>query len=793
MEFIAHRKTSENDIMIDQSVAEHCRNTAQIAANCLQYVGLSQAAYLSGLLHDAGKCKKNFQEYLLNGQGRRGSVNHTFAGCRMLFEHFHGEISETYEDVTCEILAYAIGAHHGLFDCIDETGNSGFMHRIKKSDIDYEESKNNFLISCANWEEIEERFKQANQELSKIYNQIEKLSDENDDETGEEFSFYIGLLTRLIASAVIEGDRSDTASFMNGTSDLPKIKNDKNFWEKYLINVENKLHSFPQDNCLQKARGKISDTCRNFAENPVGVYRLNVPTGGGKTLSSLRYALAHATKWGKKRIIFVTPLLAILEQNAKAIREFIGDDSIILEHHSNVITTEESGDYLDLHELAVESWHVPVIITTMVQLLNTMFLGKTTSVRRFEALCNAVIVMDEVQTVPNHMLTLFNLAVNFLSKICGTTFLLCSATQPCFEQVAHPLMENANSTVVPFQDDLWKPFHRTVITDSGGMRLDEIPLFAKDILTKSASLLIICNKKSEAEFLYQTMSGDIPNCFHLSASMCMAHRRDTLEQITQSLQKKHEKTLCISTQVMEAGIDISFQRVIRLAAGMDSIVQSAGRCNRNGENSEPVPVYVVQCMNEHLGKLREIQYGKDVTIALFNEFHNNPQQFQNDLSSDTAIKWYYRKLYQQEMIYQGFQDYMIDKRKVSIFSMLSGNTQYFDMDGPLQDKFSINQAFKLAGSLFCVFDENTEDVVVPYGKGVDLLKELEAFPSCCAPALLKDWSKRAKPYTISLYEYQKNLIADGLRCIHGILVLQPEFYDRQTGLSLKTENTFLEV
>lgn len=788
MEYVAHIRQQDNGEVQTQTVTEHCRNTAEYSQRCLETVGLSQAGYLAGLLHDAGKCKQEFQAYIMERKGERGSVNHTFAGCRMMLEHFHGENSVRVEDVTAELLAYAIGAHHGLFNCVDMQRNSGFLHRMEKEKIHYQESRAGFLACCADWREIEERFEKVNKEFSAIFDKLLALSDTNNDETRKEFSFYLGLTARLLTSAVIEGDRRDTAVFMNGMPQTQEKKNWNRFWEAYLHRVEKKLKMFPKGTPLQQARAEISDYCRYFAEKSGGVYRLNVPTGGGKTLSSLRYALAHAAKWGKKRVIFVTPLLAILEQNAKVIREYIGDDSVILEHHSNVIRTEDTGESLDPREMAVENWHAPVILTTMVQLLNTFFLGKTTSVRRFQSLCNAVVVIDEVQTVPNHMLTLFNLTVNFLSEICHTTFLLCSATQPCFEQADHPLVKKPVD-IVPFEKKLWEPFLRTSITDAGRKRLEEIPAFIGAILSEAESLLVVCNKKSEADFLYRTMAGTMENCFHLSASMCTAHRQRTLERVYQALETR-KKVLCVATQVIEAGVDISFNRVIRLVAGMDSIVQAAGRCNRNGEAETPVPVYVVQCDDENLGKLQEIQRAKNVTIALLEKFRNRPEDFQNDLASDEAVRWYYHKLYSN--METGFQDYTLKKERVTLFSMLGGNTRYYTDDCGFYGKYSLAQAFQAAGSLFHVFDEDTVDVVVPYEEGGTLIAQLAA-QSCVSAAWLKDWSQRAKPYTIALYEYQRQLLNHALRSVNGVLVLQPEAYDLQTGLSLEQKTEFLEV
>lgn len=785
---IPDRETNDSEIQ-KQTVAEHSWNTARYAAQCLQDTGLSQAAFLAGLVHDPGKCKQEFQDYLLQGKGERGSVNHTFAGCRMILEQFHGKTSDPYKDVTAELLAYAIGAHHGLFDCVDKQSMSGFLHRMQKEGIHYEESRGGFLASCAGWDEIDKRFEEAHKELSEVYGRLLALSQHNHDKTLQEFSFYLGLTARLLSSAVIEGDRRDTAEFMDGIIE-PAQRNDwRTFWREHLTAVEEKLAAFPRETAVQRARAQISDTCRRSAEMSNGVYRLNVPTGGGKTLSSLRFALAHAAKWGKKRLIFATPLLAVLEQNAQVIRDYLGDDHIILEHHSNVIQTEDAGEDLDLRQLAVDSWHAPVILTTLVQLLNTFFLGKTTSVRRFQSLCDAVVVIDEVQSVPNHMLTLFNLTVNFLSEICGATFLLCSATQPCFERARHPLAQKP-ADIVPFQEELWKPFSRTHLIDAGKMRLEEIPAFIDWVLSGAKSLLVVCNKKSQDEFLYRALKKTVKNCFHMSASMCMAHRRDTLKRMETALERRDETVICIATQVMEAGVDISFERVIRLAAGMDSIVQSIGRGNRNGDIRTPIPVYVIHCMDENLGRLQELQRAKTAAIALLERFRTHPQEFKEDLASDEAIRWYYRKLYAN--MEEGFQDYTLKEERDTLFSLLSGNTNWYTQNCGFYGQFTLGQAFRTAGELFQVFDENTRDAVVPYGEGQALIAQLQASPYA-GVAWLREWGRRAKPYTIAVYDHQIRLLGHCLRSVNGVLVLSEEAYDPQTGLTAQPRTDFLEV
>ena len=774
--YLAHIREDE----AKQLAAEHCQNTARYAGECLQGIGLKQTGYLLGLVHDCGKFKEEFQTYLRNPDGVRGSVNHTFAPVRLLLERYH--VSQNgMEILASELLAFAVGSHHGMFDCVDENRNSGFIHRMKKENIGYSESVRNFMTECVSENELDKHFAKAVEELTVVFG---LLAGEN----YEECQFKLSLLARLLLSALIEGDRRDTAEFMSNHVRPREPEDWSSFWTPYRERVEEKLSKFQVNSAIGKARWEISDRCRVIAEEPGGIYRLNVPTGGGKTLSSLRYALSHGEKWGKRRLIFTSPLLSILEQNAAVIREFVGDDSIILEHHSNILHTQDRED-LDQLELAVESWDAPIIITTLVQLLNTLFDGKTTSVRRFQALCNSVIVIDEVQTVPPRMLSLFNMAVDFLAKICGATIILCSATQPCFEKTDHPIRSEIRD-VIPHDEKLWIPFRRTSITDAGGRTLEEIAEFAAGELEHTQSLLVVCNRKDEAEYLFEQLRDGAEMACHLSASMCTAHRRAVLAELRTSLEAG-QKCLCVATQVIEAGVDISFHKVIRLAAGMDSVIQAAGRCNRHGESPEPVPVFVVSCVGEKLSRLREIDEAKKATISLLDAYRRSPDRFGNDLSSDQAIEAYYRKLYRD--MKTDYQDYAIEKPKTTLFELLSDNRKFCDEDTPCAGMFMLNQAFKLAGSRFEVFDNAARDVIVPYGDGAELIKELVG-QSNPTPAFLADWSRRARPYSVAVYEWQLKKLGNAVSEYAGAAVLADGFYDQYTGLVIRPGTSdFLEV
>lgn len=790
----AHIRRNSDGTIERQTIEEHCRHTAEIASELLKPIGAENAAYLAGYLHDMGKCKQEFQEYLeksFNGESvTKGSVIHTFAGVKYVLDKYHKNGSEVTR-IIAEIIAYAIGAHHGLFD-IDITGKeNGFNHRIYATNIGYEESKNGFFDSCMDVKCIDALMTNAENELWGIISEkILCLSNkENNADADSEIAFHMGLLERLLLSSVIEGDRRDTASFMTGEPYYVRKAID---WEEYLTGMERKLEQFSYEREIDQARKKISDKCKEFANEKGGIISLNVPTGGGKTLASLRYALAHAAKYKKQHIVFTIPLLSVLEQNAAVIHEWIEDDSIILEHHSNVVTDEMNGENDGESEALVESWDAPIIITTLVQLLNTMFSGKTSSVRRFHSLVDSIIVIDEVQTVPIKLLSLFNLAVNFLANVCNTTVILCSATQPELAKTEHPLLSEPVE-MVPYSKEIWDVFKRTDITDGGGMNLEEVPDFAVGLLGSVRSLLVVCNKKDEAEYVFNELSEKGYNCYHLSASMCMEHRRATLKKVAYDLKNAgtEHPVICVSTQVIEAGVDLSFDTVIRFAAGMDSIIQAAGRCNRNAENKGVSKVFVIQLKGENLTKLQDIKRGKDATLSLFYEYSRNPYKFSCDLSSQTAIKTYYGIYYDEQD--KGSMNYPIKGKGCTLYDLLSLNTKYCTEE----NRYYYRQAFKMAGNNFTVFEDDSIDAIAPYGEGKSIITQLCAIDKTDFMGT-KRLIKKAAQYSVSIYKYQQRELerTGGLYWVCGdsMAVLADENYDIKTGFTMKSQQmNYLEV
>lgn len=794
MAFPAHIRYDNSSNAVVQSAAEHSKNTAVIAKSCAEVVGLGNTAYMAGLLHDCGKFKNEFKDYIEKASSgekvRRGSVNHTFAGV-VLALNGHSTNGHLIEILTSEVIAYAVGAHHGLFDCVGEDHKNGFDYRLNKQDVYAKESISNFSHECVSEKEIKKLFDIAVDEVENVLERIKELvpNDADDFRSG---NFYIGLLCRTVLSAVIEGDRRDTTRFMScEETNISHFCPDSS-WKECLERVERKLATLPINSPINKARHDISDMCKEFAAKENGIYRLNVPTGAGKTLSSLRYALTHADQYKKRRIIFTAPLLSILEQNAAVIRDFVGDDSLILEHHSNVVREHNSDEDENVLDLLAESWEAPIIITTMVQLLNTMFSGSTGSIRRFNALSDSIIVIDEIQTVPMKLLSMFNLAVNFLSQVCNATFVFCSATQPCLEKVAYPIFRQAED-IVPYNEQIWSCFKRTKVINGGSCKLTDISQKIIDILKTTKSILIICNRKDEAAELFkQVQYLPVLSC-HLSAGMCVEHRRDAMRRINAALDDLKalsteecivlgKQVVCVSTQVIEAGVDVSFECVLRFSAGMDSIIQAAGRCNRNGESKSEMPVYILKCEDEKLEMLPEIRLGQLATHSLLLAYEKKPTCFLNDLSSDAAIEYYYRSLYKN--LGEGYMDYPVKKEGLNLLDLLSENVKYRRED----DEFMLHQAFFTAGKFFEVFDENTTDVLVPYGKGRELIDVIDEnqerikYDMSFALSVIE----RAKGYTVSLYDYQIKALGGMLKSIAGnrLYILPDVFYNKDTGVSL---------
>lgn len=768
MKLLAHL-TNDTGIRREQSLKEHCLHVAGYAVESIGSAKLYHTVYLAAILHDAGKAKEEFTQYLERAyrgeEVKRGEVNHTFAGVIWLMEKFHGALATKWERLTCEIIAYGVGAHHGMFDCTDLDGRNGFLHRLQKNknEIGYEESIRNYFSQVAKENLIEEYFPKAVAEVEAFFVDAKNTYGSKG---GGKIFFQISMLVRLALSAVIYGDRRDTSEFMS----QGKVRHKPNLgWEKRRAYYEDKIAKFEGSSALNSVRNDISRQCLAAAGRPCGIYKLNVPTGAGKTLCTLRYALAHAEKYGKKRIIFIIPLLSILDQNVTVIRNYLPDQGEVLEHHSNVVREAEKGqgtdeeDLAEICEFSQESWDYPVIVSTLVQLLDILFSNRTSSIGRMQALCDSVIVIDEVQSLPKKTTVMFNMALNFLQQFCHASIVLSSATQPCFDELKWPLHLAKESDIVHLEKTQLEVFRRTQIknqVDAYGMDFDQCADFCSEQIQRYASLLIICNTKAEARILFEKLQDRAENwdICHLSTAMCQKHRMEVLETLKKKLtrlqqslgdNKTVEKIVCVSTQLMEAGVDLSFACVIRVMAGIDNLAQAAGRCNRSNEYGQRGRVYLVNLKNENLSMLQEIKSAQNSTRRVI----ENWEEEKGTLIEEQATREFYRYLFDE---IQGELRYPVRDWGTTIYLADLLSNKNGSAENEENNSFVLHQPFQTIGREFQVFDENTVDVIVPYKKGQECIEELKALERKGF-----EWEKfdeimgQVKKYTVSLYEWQR--------------------------------------
>lgn len=773
--YLAH-KTNDNPSR-EQELKIHCKNTVQYALERMNTDNFVHTIRVAGWLHDLGKYSDDFQEYIrkvADGQKvKRGSVNHTFAGVIYILEKFHNEYNSKYEKRTSELIAYAVGAHHGLFDTMNYKDENGFEHRLRysKDSIEYEEVIQRFHQYHISEKQVEQEFLMAVSEVEGFSEKVIAdcqnwyLTENRHEEYNPsiELHYVWGMLVRMITSIVMYGDRTDTAEFMQDILHENRTVS-ASFWKEQLAYMESQLSEklkAADETPLNRERQKISDACKEFANKGNGIYKLSVPTGAGKTLSTIRYAYTIAELEKKQRVIFVIPLLSVLEQNAEEIKKYTKAKETIGEHHSNIMQVNDTDESLNQSQLLAEFWDEPIIITTLYQLLMNMFSEETSYVMRFSALANSVIVIDEAQSIPLRDTHMFDLVVNFLKDFFHTTIVLCSATQPAFENAIYPIRYTEPFQIIGQSEERNQIFRRVNVhnmVDSYGMSNAEIVDFCINKMEKIQSLLVICNTRNQAKKLYQEMKyykSESLIIFHLSTSMCLQHRRDVLAEINECLNaKSRKKIICVSTQMVEAGIDFSFESVVRSLAGIDNVVQAFGRCNRSFEYGKTCDAYIVRMKEEKLTNLKEIKEAQKSTENLLEAYENNPERFGSDILSEKSIQFYYETL---------FTSYVTDKKldyvislcesftKDTIFNLLSLNE---NMNAKKESQYFTHQAFLTAGRYFEVFDSETVDVITPYKEGKDIIIEF-----CSAKALYdikyqKRLLKKAGKYSIQIWKNQ---------------------------------------
>jgi CRISPR-associated endonuclease/helicase Cas3 len=656
---------------------------------------------------------------------------------------------------------------------------------------------------------------------------IIKKTDGNNSKT----LFYFGLLIRFLFSCLIDADRISTADFECGEKAVFRQKKDYVSWDELIRKLDRRLSQFKQTTPIEQIRHGISEQCLKKAKDKKGIFTLTVPTGGGKTLASLRFALHHAKEHGLDRIIYVLPYLSILDQNAKVAKDIFEGEApenekgrIVLEYHSNFMQESKDEESIARQEVLAQNLDAPIIFTTSVHLLNALLGGKTSDSRHFHQLANSLMIFDEIQTLPVKCAHLFCNAINFLVEIGGSSVMLCTATQPALGGIDADrgnLNLSAENELIADVGALFDDLKRVEVIDlrrPTGWEAEEIAEVACSNAVQHGSCLTIVNTKSTARRIYQALQKmpEASGCqlFHLSTNMCPKHRMEILESMREALDlqrdgKSHTPIICISTQLIEAGVDIDFAVVIRSAAGLDSIAQAAGRCNRNGL-LEKGYVYIINPKDEKIDKLEDIRVGQEQANRILNDIKAGEyrQKFEGrdpDLLSPKVMEQYFDYYFysrNEEMVYQ-----IHDKsRRVpddTLLNLLGENRKAKDEYARYlkneSEKLTFTQAFHTAGEKFQPIDEKMQGIIVPFEdkssqsgewNGKTIIAELCSVDDVRRQ---KELLKKAQQYSINLFESElealrkleshKNEIFFEVQEGVGIYALNERYYSSEFGVS----------
>ncbi len=814
---IAHRDHDKNKT---QLLEDHLINVAEDAYNLGKEVNLSNSSFVIGILHDIGKADPLFQDMINNNTNAK--VNHSSAGAKYLREYRNNlknkdilkeEISDYKTYLDC--LTYAILAHHGLFDILYQ-GKCLFDNRIvdrlvydeKDLRYSYQGSIIPFLENIDNV--LEEKYKKSLEDFIKDGYKEYKLLFDNFSDNPVEKRYYAHCFTRLLLSILKNSDIVDTINAYEPLIIKTPVSFKKSKIDNYYEKIVRLYESFGEPTTeLNKARSNISKKINHRANSDsTGIYRLNLPTGAGKTNLTLLYAMTQMSKLDKKRMFYVAPFLSILEQNAKVIKDHL-DDKTILEHHSNAISRKLEDKNLDfeekefeedekseaLKEYILESWDDTVVLTTMVQFFNTLFKDKSSNIRRFYNLNNSVIILDEVQSLPIEVTYNFNLMLNFISKAMNTTFILCTATQPIydFDELNHKILyggiNNENAELIVLTHDEREVFKRTEVRLINYGKVTTIHEMTNMVLENSnKSVLIILNTKKAVLKTFENLKEEYgeKNLYYLTTYMCAQHRSDIISEIKTKL-ARGEKLICVSSQLIEAGVDLDFEFLIRSYAGIDSIIQAIGRCNREGLLDGKGRVYLINLSKdeENIDTLKAIRDKKYATEKVLDrkieEIINNDGLVDIDLLNDEFYKAYYINNLEK-------MSYEIGDG-LNLLDALSEN----NIQTPRKKFTKLNQAFKTAAHEFNLIKEETDSVIVYYKDSEKIINELidltEKYSKSYDDNLIfdiKDLIRKLQPYTIGLYLKNDSdlrellLTGEGLE-FFGVKILNQSNYNEKMG------------
>lgn len=716
---IAHVRLDADGRFVEHWLEDHLLETAKLAGRFAKSFESSEWSELAGLWHDLGKYSDDFQNYIktVSGyaedahiEGGSGRVNHSSAGAIHAMDVL---------GVQGRVFAYLIAGHHaGLPDWRKLEGGTGGV--------------------------LSERLQQR-EHLSKALNarvpdfilhpeltpELKILS-----RVGGKDGF--ALWVRMLFSCLVDADFLDTEAFMDGAKSAdrgiyPSLTDLLTSFDQYM----EELVAAAPDTPVNKLRADILEQCRQKASTSPGLYSLAVPTGGGKTLSAMAFALEHAAKYGKSRIIYVIPYTSIIEQTANTFRDVFG--SAVIEHHSNLDPDKEDHK----SRLAAENWDAPIVVTTNVQFFESLFASRTSRCRKLHNIVNSIVVLDEAQMLPTDFLEPILGSIHLLSKHYGVTFILATATQPAlnsrnsFDSKFRGL--EGVCEIIDDPDDLYSQLERVDVNMPDDMNS---PVSWEEIAGQMAthdSVLAIVNTRRAARELHALMPH---GTYHLSAFMCGQHRSDLIAEIKEKL-AKHEAVCVVSTQLIEAGVDMDFPVVYRALAGLDSIAQAAGRCNREGQQKSNGEVVVfVPPEPAPPGHLR---HGEQITVGLMAGFSGNPLT---------------RRMFTQYFEHFYAAVHSLDKHDIQRLLTPQGN-----------DNDQLQVQFRSAASKFRLIDDSGQAILVKYTANAN--NEVVVLLARLKKEGPERWlMRKLQRYSVNVSEYHFKKLLD----THEIYEIWPGIY-----------------
>lgn len=688
MRYLAH--IAENR---EQTLKEHLKKTAQLAGEFAERFGKRDWGYCCGLLHDIGKYSLEFQKKITEDNNIK--VDHATAGAQLCYE-----LKGLYS-----IMSYCIAGHHaGLtnYESSDGVGNTSTLkERLKKNIKDYSAYKDEILIPKLD---------------SVPFDQKET----------ENFSFSLSVFIRMLYSCLVDADFLDTEWFMkNGQTERDGGECVEVLFEKLQKHIAGWLQNQERDT-VNGRRTEILKNCIDSGKEEKGLFRLTVPTGGGKTIASLAFGLSHAVEHRMNRVIYVVPYTSIIEQNAEVFRTILGERNV-LENHCNV--DYESSEELKPLQLASENWDKPIVVTTNVQFFESLFANKSSKCRKLHNIANSVIIFDEAQMLPNDYMKPCIAMMEELVRNYRASIVLCTATQPAltsFFQKDADIRE-----LCPRMEEQFRFFERVTYQNMGIVTEEELV----NRLNKEKQVLCVVNTRKKAQSVYHHLEGE--GVYHLSTSMYPKHRQRVLNKVRERLNKE-ERCVLISTSLVEAGVDLDFQTVYRQLAGVDSMIQAAGRCNREGkrkQNESMVSIFQFEEAESVPGQRQQI----DVSKMLLAD--------DEDISSLETIQKYFETLYH-------LKGESLDKKRI--------------LDEFQEKRYN----FAKVGKEFKLIEENTKTLCITReDEAEQLLREMEY------QGYTKSGMRKISRYCIQIKEKEEFKKLNGAGMVRLVSEDMEDFYE----------------